>query len=81
MKKLWKDIRESIAGTDQDFTEGSLNRAILLLSIPMVLEMMMESLFALFDTFFVAKLGSEALATIAYTESMMTIFYAVGKQV
>lgn len=69
---------ESIAGTDQNFTEGSLSRAILLLSIPMVLEMMMESLFALFDTFFVAKLGSEALATIAYTESMMTIFYAVG---
>ena len=74
MKKLWKDILESISGTDQDFTEGSLSRAILLLSIPMVLEMMMESLFALFDTFFVAKLGSEALATIAYTESMMTIF-------
>lgn len=78
VKKLWKDIMESIAGTDQNFTEGSLSRAILLLSIPMVLEMMMESLFALFDTFFVAKLGSEALATIAYTESMMTIFYAVG---
>ena len=78
MKRLWKDILESIAGTDQDFTEGSLSRAILLLSVPMVLEMMMESLFALFDTFFVAKLGSEALATIAYTESMMTIFYAVG---
>ena len=78
MRKLWKDILESISGTEQDFTKGSLGRAILLLSIPMVLEMMMESLFALFDTFFVAKLGSEALATIAYTESMMTIFYAVG---
>lgn len=78
MKKLWEDILESISGTEQDFTKGSLSRAILLLSIPMVLEMMMESLFALFDTFFVAKLGSEALATIAYTESMMTIFYAVG---
>ena len=78
MKKLWKDIRESISGTDQDFTKGSLNRAILLLSIPMVLEMMMESLFALFDTLFVAQLGTEALATIAYTEGMMTIFYAIG---
>lgn len=78
MSKLWRDIVESVSGTEQDFTKGSLGRAILLLSIPMVLEMMMESLFALFDTFFVAKLGSEALATIAYTESMMTIFYAVG---
>ena len=78
VKNLWKDILESISGTEQDFTKGSLSRAILLLSIPMVLEMMMESLFALFDTYFVARLGAEALATIAYTESMMTIFYAVG---
>lgn len=77
-KSIWADILESISGTEQDFTKGSLSRAILLLSIPMVLEMMMESLFALFDTFFVARLGAEALATIAYTESMMTIFYAVG---
>ena len=78
MKKLWKDILESISGTEQDFTKGPLNRAILLLSIPMVLEMMMESLFAIFDTLFVAQLGTEALATIAYTEGMMTIFYAIG---
>jgi putative MATE family efflux protein len=77
-KRLWRDIVESVSGTDQDFTEGSLNRAILLLSIPMVLEMMMESLFALFDTIFVARLGSGALATIGYTEGMMTIFYAIG---
>lgn len=78
MKKLWKDILESISGTDQDLTKGSLNRAILLLAIPMVLEMMMESLFAIFDTLFVAQLGTGALATIAYTEGMMTIFYAIG---
>ena len=78
LRNLWKAIVEAVSGTSQDFTKGSLNRAILLLSIPMVLEMMMESLFALFDTYFVARLGSAALATIAYTESMMTIFYAVG---
>lgn len=76
--KLWRDILESISGTDQDFTQGSLSRAILLLSIPMVLEMMMESLFALFDTIFVARLGAGALATVGYTEGMMTIFYAIG---
>jgi putative MATE family efflux protein len=78
LKRLWKDIVESVSGTEQDFTKGSLNRALLLLSIPMVLEMMMESLFAIFDTLFVARLGTGALATIAYTEGMMTIFYAVG---
>ncbi len=77
-RHLWRDILESISGTDQDFTQGSLNRAILLLSIPMVLEMMMESLFALFDTIFVARLGAGALATVGYTEGMMTIFYAIG---
>jgi len=77
-KRLWKDILESISGTEQDFTQGSLNRALLLLSIPMVLEMMMESMFAIFDTLFVGKLGTGALATIAYTEGMMTIFYAIG---
>lgn len=77
-KRLWKDIVESISGTEQDFTKGSLNRALLLLSIPMVLEMMMESMFAIIDTFFVGKLGTGALATVAYTEGMMTIFYAIG---
>jgi len=77
-KRLRKDIVESISGTEQDFTKGSLNRALLLLSIPMVLEMMMESMFAIFDTLFVGKLGTGALATIAYTEGMMTIFYAIG---
>jgi putative MATE family efflux protein len=76
--RLWSDIGESIAGTEQDFTRGNLNRALLLLSVPMVLEMLMESSFAIIDTFFVASLGTGALATIAYTEGMMTIFYAVG---
>lgn len=77
---IWASIVQSVKGEhhDYDYTSGSLNRAVLLLAIPMVLEMVMESLFAISDVFWVSRLGKEAVAVVGITESLMTLIYAVA---
>ncbi|HUN87547.1 MAG TPA: MATE family efflux transporter [Terriglobales bacterium] len=75
---LWRSLREALRGSHQDFTAGSLNRAIFLLAVPMVLEMALESLFAVVDVFWVARLGADAIATVGLTESMLSLVFAVG---
>src|SRR5713101_3698920 len=71
-------LREAVVGSTQDFTEGSIRRAIFLLAVPMVLEMMMESLFGIINVFWVAHLGTTAAATVGITESLLTMVFAVA---
>jgi putative MATE family efflux protein len=75
---FWSSVREALSGSHQDYTQGNLNRAILLLAIPMVLEMVLESLFAVTDVFWVGRLGANAVATVGITESMLALVFAIG---
>ena len=69
---------DAVRGVHHDYTEGSLNRAIFLLAVPMVLEMCMESLFGVVDVFWVARLGADAIATVGLTETGLTLVFVMA---
>jgi putative MATE family efflux protein len=75
---FWGSVWEALRGSHQDFTSGNLNRTILLLAIPMVLEMVLESLFAVVDVFWVGRLGADAVATVGLTETLLALVFAIG---
>ncbi|MES1244191.1 MAG: MATE family efflux transporter [Acidobacteriota bacterium] len=78
MSSFWRAVRDSLRGVEQDYTRLPMGRAILLLAIPMVLEMIMESLFAVVDIFWVSHLGPDAVAAVGLTESFLTLVAAVS---
>jgi putative MATE family efflux protein len=77
-ERFWSSVRDALRGVPHDYTRGPIARAILLLAVPMVLEMAMESIFAVTDIFFVGRLGSDAVATVGLTESLLTVVYALA---
>src|SRR6201993_2154142 len=77
-KRIIDVIRLSLNGEEQDYTQGSIRKAVFLLAIPMILELSLESVFALVDMFFVGKLGQNAIATVGLTESVITLIYSIA---
>lgn len=78
LQRIYNFVKQSLNGEQQDYTTGSIPRAVFLLAIPMMLEMGLESVFALVDMFFVGKLGQNAIATVGLTESVITLVYSVA---
>ena len=78
IKRFLRLFRQALAGEHQEYTSGSIRKAIFMLSVPMVMEMMMESIFFLVDAYFVSSLGANAIATVGLTESVLTLVYAIA---
>ena len=77
-RRSWRFLREALAGSTQDFTQGSLSRGIALLAIPTILEMVMESTFGVVDAFWVARLGPDAMAAVGLTEAVVVLVFAIA---
>ena len=77
-RSLWRQLREAIRGTEADYTQIPLGKAIFLLAVPMILELVMESTFAVVDIYFVGKLGASAVATVGLTETVLFLLYSVA---
>ncbi|MDB4903634.1 MAG: family efflux transporter [Mucilaginibacter sp.] len=78
LKQFFLLFRQAVAGSEQDYTTGSIRKAVFLLAIPMIMEMMMESVFTVVDIFFVGKLGNAAVATVGLTESVLSLVYSIA---
>ena len=78
LRSFYALIKKALSMENQDYTQGSIRKAVFLLSLPMILEMCMESIFAVVDIFFVGRVGKEAVATVGLTESVLTIVYTVA---
>src|ERR1051325_5351974 len=77
-RTTWNELLDAIRGTEADYTQIALKRAIFLLAVPMILELVMESTFAVVDIFFVSKLGASAVATVGLTETYMFLLYSLA---
>lgn len=75
-RSIWQELKDAIRGTEADYTKIGLKRAIFLLAVPMILELVLESTFAVVDIFFVSKLGASAVATVGITETFMFLLYS-----
>ncbi len=77
-QSMWQELKNALRGTEADYTQIGLNRAVFLLAVPMILELVMESTFAVVDIFFVSKLGPSAVATVGLTETYLFLLYSIA---
>src|SRR5690554_1687557 len=77
-KSVWRELRNAIKGTEADYTQIGMKKAIFLLAVPMILELIMESTFAVVDIYFVGRLGASAVATVGLTETYLFLLYSVA---